>query len=309
MDAIVGANAYAALLDALPGNDFLRWEIPAEQVGAVWLAEGAAAFTARNAYNGRPWLFAVGEGLSVGDVVVEALGDLPEPGQSWSGCPAEDASCVVGMSVPPTVFDVLAEPWRPTRYEDYTWWILDRCPPPAAGEDRVLEVGADDPRLAALVSHSRSAYLLPGDRRARSWFAVEAAATPGSAPAAGAGGLLACLTYEEHKPGVPHLASVVVDPTARRRGAGLALCTAVSRQLLTDGAGAVTLAMYSANRPAAALYQRIGFRAAGRFKAGYIPGRGRPRRHDDAQDALDQGADAPIQPTPGLGASGEGSPG
>jgi ribosomal-protein-alanine N-acetyltransferase len=85
-------------------------------------------------------------------------------------------------------------------------------------------------------------------------------------------GFLICSRYDK----VWHVMNVAVDPDRRRQGVASALLTDLLRRL--DGAGArFTLEVRESNAGAIALYERFGFRAAGR----------RPRYYqDNNEDAV-----------------------
>jgi ribosomal-protein-alanine N-acetyltransferase len=84
-------------------------------------------------------------------------------------------------------------------------------------------------------------------------------------------GYLICARYAD----VWHVMNIAVDPALRRRGIALALMERLIEQAGADAA--YTLEVRPSNAPAIALYERLGFRAAGT----------RPRYyHDTGEDAL-----------------------
>ena len=84
-------------------------------------------------------------------------------------------------------------------------------------------------------------------------------------------GYLICSRYAD----VWHLMNIAVDPPMRRRGIATALLEEMIRQAGPDQQ--YTLEVRTSNAPAIALYERLGFRAAGR----------RPRYYrDNGEDAL-----------------------
>lgn len=94
------------------------------------------------------------------------------------------------------------------------------------------------------------------------------------------------------------LLRVAVAPEARRRGVARRLVEAGLARLGRDGVAACFLEVRPANRPALALYDRLGFRGTGR----------RGRYYPDGSDALvlrlDLGPDPRLdraRPKPGLG--------
>lgn len=137
---------------------------------------------------------------------------------------------------------------HPDNGSRWAWLHTTRPLPPVPGED--LVVWSPDPDLvtALLDEANPDAFVRPGDPRLRAWAAV----------AGPDGRLLACGAVTHHSPGIPHLSSIAVSPAARRQGLGAALTAAMTRHLLRT-APAVTLAMWSGNTVARALYDRLGF--------------------------------------------------
>jgi ribosomal protein S18 acetylase RimI-like enzyme len=210
---------------------------------------------APSAYHGRPWLTVVGEPAEAAELAGTALA-------------SSDGGRCAGVSLPPGAAEQLAG-LQVRRSQAWTWWWLaapDRSPGPGPAGVRVGPLAADDPRLPALLDQSSSVYLRPGDPRVRSWHGAAAGQE-----------LLGCLAVEQHKPGVPHLASVVVARSARRHGVARTLCGAVCGQLLRQGAPTVTLAMMTANSAAAELYRGLGFAPGPSFVSGTLVSGGPPQ--------------------------------
>jgi [ribosomal protein S18]-alanine N-acetyltransferase len=94
-------------------------------------------------------------------------------------------------------------------------------------------------------------------------------------------GYLVCSRYDT----VWHLMNVAVDDRLRRRGIATALIEHLFE--LADGEGEqYTLEVRTSNAGAIALYERFGFRAAGRRRAYY---------HDNREDALIMWRTAPSE--------------
>ena len=130
----------------------------------------------------------------------------------------------------------------------WAWMHTTRTLPPVPGEDRV-EWDPDPAAVEALLQDANpDAYVRPGDPRALAWAVV-----PGED-----GALLACGAVTEHAPGVPHLSSIAVSTTARRQGLGAAVTAAMARHLLARSP-VVSLALWSGNTAARALYDRLGW--------------------------------------------------
>jgi ribosomal-protein-alanine N-acetyltransferase len=84
-------------------------------------------------------------------------------------------------------------------------------------------------------------------------------------------GYLVCSRYAD----VWHLMNVAIEPRRRREG----IATSLLRELLTTAGPSAryTLEVRTSNRPAIAMYERLGFRAAG-HRRGYY--------HDNGEDAV-----------------------
>lgn len=256
-------SEYLVLAAARPGDAYLTWEVDASQVRGAWSDGAAVAWIAPSAYHGKLWLTAMGDPAAVVRLVARAL-------RSPQG------EAVVGLSLPATCRPQLPPDMRPGQLDHWTWWWT-QTPPDTGIDPDVVALPATDPRLPQLLDQSASVYLRPGDARALGWFGLVAE-----------GQLRACLTIERHHPQVPHLASVVVDGPHRGRGYGSRLCGSVTAALLAQGAPAVSLAMLTANTPAAALYAGLGFVSGGSFASGTFP----RRRHYPAQSGWRPGGAA-----------------
>jgi ribosomal protein S18 acetylase RimI-like enzyme len=78
-------------------------------------------------------------------------------------------------------------------------------------------------------------------------------------PAAGGRDLDAAILVTTLGPGTVHVAQIAVDPGARGRGLGRRLVQAAGRAARARGCTRMTLLVSAANRPAAAMYERLGF--------------------------------------------------
>lgn len=271
---------YAVLRAARPTEPFLRWAVaPAALLSARGDA-AAVAWSMVSPYNGNPWVTGIGEAGAVvaaavalvgtADRSADAVSGPPASGPPASGPPASGppvSGPIVGVTLPQPASEEVTRLWPGIRLADWTWWYATAPPPQRPGESRVTTIDPADLRLGPLLAQSSSVYLRPGNPRATGWYGIESAA----------GELLACAATERHSPAAVNLASVVVDRGARGEGLGRDLCSAITRDALAAGAGAVTLGMMSDNEPASAVYSAIGFTAVHRFVSGYLPGR-RPAR-------------------------------
>src|SRR5690606_3081543 len=73
------------------------------------------------------------------------------------------------------------------------------------------------------------------------------------------GDLLGVGAVHELASGMPHLSGIVVDTALRGRGIGRLLTAELTRRAIEE-AGVSTLGVYSDNRPAARLYEALGYR-------------------------------------------------
>jgi ribosomal protein S18 acetylase RimI-like enzyme len=137
----------------------------------------------------------------------------------------------------------------PARGADWAWMHTARQLPPVPGEDRVVWSPGAAELDELLAEANPDAYVRPGTPGVLAWAGI-----PDDD-----GRLLACGAAYPHTPGVPHLSSVAVSPRARRQGLGAALTVAMTRRLLRTSP-VVSLALWSGNTGARALYDRVGFR-------------------------------------------------
>jgi predicted GNAT family acetyltransferase len=61
-----------------------------------------------------------------------------------------------------------------------------------------------------------------------------------------------------------------VLPEVRGRGVGTAISIGLTAHALEDGSGVATLGAYSDNAAALAIYHRLGYRTAHRFRSGAV---------------------------------------
>jgi ribosomal-protein-alanine N-acetyltransferase len=138
------------------------------------------------------------------------------------------------------------------------------------GELRLRRLGYGD--LPSVISVERRSFPTPWSL---AMFVLELSKPSGICLAAedseGLVGYLVCARYDD----VWHLMNVAVHPDRRRRGVATELI-----ERLFDNAGTdarFTLEVRVSNGPAIAMYQRYGFRSAGRRRRYY---------HDNGEDAL-----------------------
>lgn len=266
------------LLAASGGDDFVRCEgVPHVGRSRAWApippgdeqgAAGAVAFTRRRPDGESGWLAAVGDPATAAALLVEVvdtLGVLPR-----------------GLTVPRAVVPLLPEQLRPVGGSDWDWFRTRAAPPEQPGEDRVAWLDASDEwglrDLLGAASPRSSAQ--PGGPGVLRWCGVrdQRERTGGSENVRHGRGevgvrqgrLLACAVHTEHAPDVPHLASIATQPDTRGRGLGAAVTAWLTRTLLAEGHGVVTLGMYADNDVARRLYHRLGYRSDHAFTSGRL---------------------------------------
>jgi ribosomal protein S18 acetylase RimI-like enzyme len=135
---------------------------------------------------------------------------------------------------------------------DWEWFATHEPPPVQPREAEVDWIdGTPDEEIATFLEHWSPRHDAKPGR-------------PGVLRWCGARGddhqLLAVAAHMEHVPGVPHLASIATSGRARGRGYGAAVTAWITRSILEQGAGWVTLGMYSDNDVARRMYHRLGYR-------------------------------------------------
>jgi ribosomal-protein-alanine N-acetyltransferase len=138
------------------------------------------------------------------------------------------------------------------------------------GELRLRRLGYGD--LPSVISVERRSFPTPWSL---AMFVLELSKPSGICLAAedseGLVGYLVCARYDD----VWHLMNVAVHPDRRRRGVATELIERLFDDAGTDAR--FTLEVRVSNGPAIAMYQRFGFRSAGRRRRYY---------HDNGEDAL-----------------------
>jgi GNAT superfamily N-acetyltransferase len=258
----------ATLADEDPGTlAYLEIGARLDRVSAVQAGSGAVAWRSLHATWDRPWIIAMGA-------------DPHEVARCVTGL-ADRTGRPEGITVVRPAFTQLPERLRPVEHWEWDWWFTRSVPDSRPGEDRVVELALDDPRIVDLLElASPDAMAWPGDRRIRRWAGIEArsvAATRSTAtPVAAPDDLVAVATVTTMRPGIPHLGSVATRPGWRGHGLARDLCARLTREELDRGAVAVTLGMHAANRSARPVYQSLGYAvgyrwASGRLAAGADP--------------------------------------
>ncbi|MEK9663765.1 MAG: GNAT family N-acetyltransferase [Candidatus Nanopelagicales bacterium] len=137
------------------------------------------------------------------------------------------------------------------------WEFTADCVTPTAEELAVLS--AEDPRIDALLAHSDSAYIRTDDVRVTEWLGVldgeDLVAVGGRLPGAAK---------------TAHLVSICTHPRVRGRGLAGQVTASLVHRAQDTGAEGVWLEMYADNSAAAAVYRRVGFTEAGRYRSALL---------------------------------------
>jgi GNAT superfamily N-acetyltransferase len=251
---------------AMPRDDegtqaYLEFGARLDVVSCVHVEPGGVAWRSLHATWDRPWIIAMGpDPAAVAQCVVALVEE---------GGPPE------GITVERRAFTRLPARMRPIEHWEWDWWFTRSAPPARVGEALVVALGADDPRIRALLAEaSPDAMIRPGDPRIRGWWAIEAGdLDTGAAPdtrETRPRQLIAIAAVTAMRPGIPHLGSVATHPDWRGRGLSRDLCSRLTRDALAEGAPAVTLGMHAANRSARAVYTSLGYTVGHRWASGRL---------------------------------------
>jgi ribosomal protein S18 acetylase RimI-like enzyme len=164
---------------------------------------------------------------------------------------------VDGVTVPEEAFAALPEHLRSPSPGHWCFWHRGVDDLPSSGDAVLLD--DDDPRIAALLEHSESAHVFPGDPRIVRWAGVLEDDE-----------LLSVAGQVTERSGAAHLVSVCTAPAARGRGLAAQACAAVMQAAAGAGAPAIVLEMYVANDAGRRTYERLGFVEAGRYRSGLL---------------------------------------
>lgn len=134
-------------------------------------------------------------------------------------------------------------------------WMWTTTPPPRHPEEShvvLLDDTTDAEEINSFSArHNPRIWAAAGTGRLTHWIGLRDAG----------GGLIAVGGAEREATGAPHLAGIVTDTALRGQGLGSAVSVALTRWAIADS-GVATLGMYSDNRGARRMYERLGFRTA-----------------------------------------------
>lgn len=178
---------------------------------------------------------------------------------------ARDGGATGMITVPYEALPVLPDWLRPAEADAWAWRAIEAPPPVRPGEERVAWLGEDDLRdvKGLLAEANPGTSVWPGDGAARRWAGIR-----------DGGRLCACLADTTRFPGIGHVSGIATAPDARGRGYGAAVTAWAARKLFAEGAGLVTLGVYSDNAAAMRMYDRLRFSDEHRMGSGVPPDRG-----------------------------------
>jgi len=235
---LAAADAYV-LADADPDRVFSVWAGRSGSFGWVVASRRVA---------GRGHLVALGPAGAAAALLV--------------GVVAEDGTDIGSVSLPRDADRGLPPTYVLDPRNDWEWLWTGDAPPVHDREAAVDWLGADDMddvrRLVTRWSLRHDA--VPGAPGVLRWCGIRD----------GTGELVATAAHTEHRAGVPRLASIVTHGGRRGQGLGAAVTTWLTRRLLDEGTGIVTLGMYSDNDVARRLYERLGFTCAHALTSGRL---------------------------------------
>ncbi len=213
-----------------------------------WLRDAAVMWLGVDAYEGVPYLSALGEPERVAALLAEVLPELP---------PRQRVTLPRGTAaVLPAWVGLDGTDW------DFRWTGAPFAP--QRGEDAVVLLAETDQVGPLLTAASPRASARPGDPGVRRWVGV-----------LDAGRLVACAADTSSVDGVGHLSSIAVHPDCQGRGLGRAVTAGLTRLLFEDGCDLVTLGMYADNDAGRAVYDALGWHDDHRFTSGRLQVRSR----------------------------------
>ncbi|HEY4314215.1 MAG TPA: GNAT family N-acetyltransferase [Actinomycetes bacterium] len=237
-----------AALAARYDDDFLRAEADPQRVASCWAMGDAVGWvTSSRRVPGRAHLVALGDDRDAAGLLL-ALAD--EHG-------------IASVTLPRDA-DRHLPAYRLDPRNDWEWFVTRTPPPAQPGEDAVAWLAPSPETDAELIDLLRAWSprhdVDPGQPSVRRWAGLRDER----------GTLVAAAAHTEHRAGVPHLASVVTHGQHRGQGLGAAVCAWLTRSLLAEGTGWVTLGMYSDNDVGRRLYRRLGYANDHHFTSGRL---------------------------------------
>ena len=241
------------LLELAADDPFVLAECDPARVSSTWAGPGGSIgwVVPSRRVEGTGHLVALGPAAAATALLLDVLASCER-----------DGSSIGSVSLPRDADRALRPAYALEPRNDWEWFSTAGPPPAQAGEAQVAWLGLDDHddvgRLLETWSPRHDA--VPGRPGVLRWCGVRD----------DSGRLVATAAHTEHRSGVPHLASVATAGDVRGRGLGGAVTAWLTRRLLEEGTGVVTLGMYSDNPVARRLYERLGFTCAHAFISGRL---------------------------------------
>jgi GNAT superfamily N-acetyltransferase len=236
------------LIAALPLDHYLRIQTDGRDLAAGTVRGGCVGFTTRHWTLDTDWSTVLGTHPdAIASIAAGLIATSEAAGHRTSGLTISRVG-VAAVSA--------RTGWLPQG--DWDWWLTHAAPGEVPGEELVVHLAPDDPRLNPLLSvWSPRRSVEVGDQLIDRWLGIVVE-----------GRLVAAAADTRRDAGVPHLAGVVTDGRHRGRGYATAICARLTRDAILEGQSLVTLSTYTDNEAARKVYQRLGFQVAHQFASG-----------------------------------------
>ena len=244
------------LLELAPDDPYVLAEADPARVSSTWAGpDGALGWVVPSRrVAGAGHLVALGSDAAVGALLTGVLGALAEADPGGPG--------IGSVGLPRDADRALHPAYALEPRNDWEWFSTTDMPAAQPGEAGVHWLGDDelDAVRELLATWSPRHDAVPSGPGVLRWCGVRD----------GAGRLVATAAHTEHRSGVPRLASMATAGDVRGRGLGAAVTAWLTRRLLEEGTGIVTLGMYSDNAVARRIYERLGYVCAHAFTSGRL---------------------------------------
>jgi ribosomal protein S18 acetylase RimI-like enzyme len=233
-----------------PTDPYVRWVL-ADETPDIVIADGdCLGWVGGAEMAGEVWATALGPDDATCARLIERLAEQVR---------------VNGVTVPEGAFALLPARLQSPDHGHWCFWVHDPGLVPI-GESDAIDLADDDPRISALLEHSDSAHIFPGDRRIVRWVGI----VEGDE-------LVSVAAQRMEATGAAHICSVCTAPGRRGEGLARRSCTRIMQLAAADGAPAIVLEMYVGNDAGRRAYGALGFREVGRYRSGLLRGGSRPR--------------------------------